>query len=248
MRLIVVVLVVSSLFAFSGVAAEITPPKPPEGFVAIFNGKDLEGWDGNPDFWSVTDGVIRGTTDQKRTRGNTFCIWRGGLLKDFELRISFRIRNGNSGIQYRSQDAGGWRVVGYQAEVENKKGKVGFLYHEGGRGWLVNVGEKMVIDENGQKKVVGKLGDKMELTKDYQMKGWNHYRIIASGNHLQHFLNGVQTIDLIDKDVNPIDKIKGRNEKKGALSGILALQIHAGGPMLVEFKDIFLKTFDEKRK
>jgi len=215
-----------------------------KGFITIFNGKDLTGWDGNPDFWSVKDGAIHGeTTRQKPTRGNTFCIWRGGILKDFELRISFRINNGNSGIQYRSQDCGNWRVRGYQAEVENKKGKVGFLYHEGGRGWLVNVGEKVVIHENGKKEVVGKLGDKMELTKDYKMKGWNHYRIICRGGHVQHFLNGVQTIDLIDKDVNPIDKIKGRNERKGALSGILALQIHAGGPMWVEFKDISIKHF-----
>ena len=215
-----------------------------EGFETIFNGKDLTGWDGNPDFWSAQDGVIRGqTTKEKRTRGNTFCIWRAAILKDFELRISFRIQNGNSGIQYRSVERGKWRVAGYQAEVENRKGKVGFLYHEGGRGWLVNVGDKMVIHEDGKKEIVGKLGDKMELTKDYQMKGWNHYRIICRGNHVQQFLNGVQTIDLVDKDVNPIDKIKGRNEKKGALSGILALQIHAGPPMIVEFKDIKIKHF-----
>lgn len=219
-----------------------------EGFVSIFNGKNLTGWDGDPKLWSVVDGAIR--AEQKvRRGGNTFCIWRGnetvkdGIVKDFELRVTFRIQQGNSGIQYRSQDCGNWRVRGYQAEVENRKGKVGFLYHEGGRGWLVNVGDKMVIGEDGKKEVVGKLGDKMELTKDYQMAGWNTYRIICRGNHIQHFLNGVQTIDLIDKDLNPIDAVKGRNEKKGSLSGILALQLHGGNPMWVDFKDIKLKVF-----
>ncbi|NQT87347.1 DUF1080 domain-containing protein [bacterium] len=212
-----------------------------DGFVSLFNGKDLTGWDGNPKLWSVVDGAIRGEQKVKRG-GNTFLIWEG-LLKDFELHITFRIQQGNSGIQYRSQHVGNWRVVGYQAEVQNLKGKVGFLYHEGGRGWLVNVGDKMVISEDGKKEVVGKLGDKMELTKDYQMAGWNTYRIICRGNHVQHFLNGVQTIDLIDKDLNPIDKVKGRNEKKGSLSGILALQLHGGDPMWVDFKDIKLKVF-----
>ncbi|HPD13353.1 MAG TPA: DUF1080 domain-containing protein [Planctomycetota bacterium] len=226
-----------------------------EGFVPIFNGKDLTGWDGDPTFWSARDGCIRGeSTPEKPCKRNTFCIWRGndavkdGILRDFEMKVSFRIQNGNSGIQYRSQDRGNWVVTGYQAEVENAKGKVGFLYHEGGRGWLVNVGEKMVIHEDGKKEVVASLGDKMELTKDYKAKDWNHYRIVCRGNHIQHFLNGVQTIDLVDNQLNPVDVVKGRDERKGALSGIFALQIHSGGPMVVEFKDIKLKLLTPETK
>jgi len=225
-----------------------------EGFVPIFNGKDLTGWDGNPNFWSVQNGCIVGqTTKEKPTRGNTFLIWRGndqvkdGILKDFEMRISFKIRNGNSGIQYRSLDLGHWVVSGYQAEVCNQKGKVGFLYHEKGRGWLVNVGDKMVIHEDGKKEIVGRLGDKMELTKDYKNGGWNHYRIICRGNHLQHFLNGVQTIDLVDKQLDDPNAAKP-NRKKGRLAGIFALQIHAGPPMRVEFKDIKLKLLKPETK
>ena len=106
-----------------------------EGFVSIFNSKDLTGWDGDSRLWSVKDGVIRGqTTIANPARGNTFLIWRGGELKDFELKIKFRLQNGNSGIQYRSKEAAKWVVGGYQAEVENNPGKVGFLYHERGRG------------------------------------------------------------------------------------------------------------------
>jgi len=218
-------------FAVSlGLVAGAAAGEAEEGFTAIFNGKDLTGWDGNPDFWSVKDGVVHGeTTQEKPTKGNTFCIWRGGTLEDFELRLAFRIQSGNSGVQYRSQDVGNWVVAGYQAEVCNSNA-VGFLYHERGRGSLVQVGQKVVIDKDGKKEVAGTLGEVKDILADYKKGDWNEYRIIGQGNHLVHFLNGKQTIDLIDND-----------EKKGALSGILALQIHAGAPMIVEFKDIRLK-------
>ncbi len=214
------------------VAAEAEPPDEP-GFVSLFNGKDLTGWDGDPRLWSAKDGVLRGeTTAENPAKGNTFCIWKDGRLKDFVLKIKFRIAGGNSGIQYRSQDRGNWRVTGYQAEVEDNPGKVGFLYHEGGRGWLVNVGDFMVIDKDAKKEVVGKVADVEALKKApyYKLKDWNEYTIIARGNHLLHYLNGYPTMELIDEDP------KGR-----ALEGIFALQIHAGPPMVVEFKDIRVK-------
>lgn len=219
------VLVLTAGMAFAGEDAE-------EGFVRIFNGKDLEGWDGKADFWSVKDGVIHGeTTKEKPTRGNTFCIWRAGTLKDFELRLSFRIQNGNSGIQYRSKDIGNNVVAGYQAEVCNSA-SVGFLYGERMRGSLCRVGQKVVIDENGKKNVVGKVGEgRKEVFAKYKKQGWNDYRIIARGNKLVHYLNGLQTVELTDN-----------HEKGRMMSGVLALQIHAGAPMIVEFKDIRIKT------
>lgn len=214
----------------------------------IFNGKDMSGWDGDMRLWSVEDGVIRGqTTITKPARGNTFLIWRDGKLKDFELKLKFRIQNGNSGVQYRSKDLGNWVVSGYQAEVENAPGKVGFLYHEKGRAWLVNVGDMMVIDEKGKKNVIGKVADKDELIKAgyYKEKDWNEYRIIAQGNHIVHYLNGYQTMELVDNDrlTDPDDP---KDRKGAAREGILALQIHAGAPMLVEFKDIRIKNLKPK--
>jgi len=214
----------------------------------IFNGEDLTGWDGDPRLWAVEDGVIRGqTTLLKPALGNTFLIWRDGKLKDFILRIKFRIQNGNSGIQYRSKEVSKWVVSGYQAEVENNPGKVGFLYHEKGRGWLVNVGDFMVIDKDGKKNVISKVADKDELIKAgyYKEKDWNEYTIIAQGNHIVHYLNGYQTIELIDKDrvTNPDDP---EDRKGAAREGILALQIHAGPPMVVEFKDIRIKHLEPR--
>ena len=216
---------------FQAVAAEQEGIEP--GFVQIFNGKDLSGWDGDPRLWSAKDGVIRGqTTEQNPAKGNTFCIWRGGKLKNFVLKIKFRIENGNSGIQYRSKDVGNWVVSGYQAEVANSPGKVGFLYDERARGSMVKVGDVVVVDEKGNKNVVGKIADTNELIKagDYKDKDWNEYTIIVRGNHIIHILNGFQTIELIDNDPN-----------SRAMEGILALQIHAGPPMVVEFKDIRVK-------
>lgn len=214
----------------------------------IFNGKDLAGWDGDSRLWTVKDGVIRGqTTPEKQTKGNTFCVWRGGRLKDFELKLKFRIENGNSGVQYRSKEFDKWRITGYQAEVENNQGKVGFLYHEGGRGWLVNVGDFMVIDDKGEKKVVSNVNDQKGLIEAgyYTEQGWNEYHFVCQGNHVTHYLNGYQTMELIDNDrvTNPDDP----KDRKGSIrEGVLALQIHAGPPMLVEFKDIRIKPLCDK--
>jgi hypothetical protein len=219
-----------------------------QGWVSIFNGKDLTGWDGDPRFWSVKNGAIHGeTTPENPTRGNTFIVWRDGELKDFELRIKFRLLSGNSGIQYRSKEVDKWVIGGYQAEVINNPEMVGFLYHERGRGWLVNVGDLMVIDENGKKEVISNVSDANELIKAgfYKEKDWNEYRIIAQGNHLIHYLNGYQTMELIDNDrlTNPSDP---RDLRGAARQGLLALQLHAGDPMVVEFKDIHLKHLNEK--
>ena len=236
---IIMVIIIIGFCTAQGWAAEngLTPGEKKDGFVSIFNGLDLTGWDGDPRLWSVKDGVIRGqTTKENPAKGNTFCIWRDGKLKDFVLKIKFRIQNGNSGIQYRSKDLGQWQVSGYQAEVENKQGKVGFLYDERGRGWMVDVGDIMVVERNQkdevEKNVVGKIADVNELIKAgyYKDKGWNEYIITCRGNHIIHMLNGFQTIEMIDND-----------PKARALEGILALQIHAGLPMLVEFKDIRVK-------
>jgi hypothetical protein len=214
----------------------VLPPagRAQSGELQIFNGRNLEHWDGDPRFWSVSDGAIRGETSLARMPAtNTFLIWRGGTLRDFELRMKVRLRNGNSGVQYRSRDLGQWNVSGYQVELDNGPGKSGFLYEERGRKFLALVGEKVKIDEQEKPLVLGMLAAPKELVAShyYKAQDWNEYRIIARGNHLQHFINGVQTVDVVDNDS------KGRS-----LEGILALQIHVGPPMLVEFKDIFLKN------
>jgi len=209
------------------------------GFVKIFNGKDLTGWEGNPKFWSVKDGAISGqTTADNPAKGNTFLIWTNGTVGDFELRCSFRLVPGdsqgfaNSGIQYRSKvvDPANWVVHGYQADMEAGPTYTGILYEEGGRGIMAGRGEKVVWNQDGKKQVAGSVGNADEIQAAIKKGDWNDYVIIARGNHLQQFINGKQTIDLVDEE-----------EAKRALSGVLALQLHAGSPMMAQFKNIRLK-------
>jgi hypothetical protein len=218
-----------------------TAPAEPSDMKAIFNGKDLTGWDGDTRLWSVKDGVIHGeTTEAVPAKGNTFIIWKDGTTKDFELRLSFRCSNtNNSGIQYRSKHitdgkvGNAWVVRGYQHELrnENKLPNVGgFIYDEGGkRGRICLVGEQVTWGADG-KKVTGNFLDAAGFEKLFKLDDWNDVVIIAKGNHIAHYMNGVQTVDFTD------------NEPTLALSeGILALQLHGGKPMWVEFKNIRIK-------
>jgi hypothetical protein len=198
---------------------------------SLFNGKDLTGWDANPEFWRVEDGCIVGqTTAEKPTKGNTFCIWRGGELDDFELLISFKIIGGNSGIQYRSRDLGKWVIAGYQADFEAGDGWGGTNYEEKGRGVLAKRGQKTTITAEGKVEVTGAVGEPAAIQAIIKKEEWNTYRIVARGNHLQQYINDTLTADVTDHHLD-----------KRALAGLLALQLHAGPPMQVFFKDIQLK-------
>jgi uncharacterized protein (TIGR03067 family) len=216
------------------------------GFKPLFNGKDLTGWEGRPEHWSVEDGAITGkTTKEHPAKGNNFLIWRpdgkNGTVSDFELRLSYKIvpNNdkgfGNSGIQYRSKDFGNFVVGGYQADFEAGKTYSGILYEERMDGILAQRGQKTVVktvDGKAKVEVVGKLGDSKEIQSKIKDQDWNDYVVIAKGNHFQHFINGVQTVDVTDE----------REAPKGAKEGVLALQLHAGEPMTVQFKDIRIKN------
>jgi hypothetical protein len=211
-----------------------------EGFQSLFNGKDLTGWEGNPKLWSVKDGAITGqTTPQNPTEGNTFLIWKEGTVADFELRCQFKMVPGddknfvNSGIQYRSKvfDPAKWVVGGYQADMEAGPTYTGILYEERmTRGIMAERGQKVVWDKEGKKQVVGSVGDAAAIQASIKPRDWNDYVIIAKGNHLQHFVNGKMTVDVTDEC-----------EAKRASSGVLALQLHAGPPMMVQFKNIRIK-------
>jgi hypothetical protein len=201
----------------------------------LFNGKDLTGWKGL-DFWSVEDGCITGrTTKEKPTKGNTFLVYQDEVA-DFELTFKYKIIGGNSGVQYRSKltDEKAFVVAGYQADFEAGKTHSGILYEERGRGILAQRGQKVVIKEGAAPnkpkiEVAGEVGKSAEIQAKIKADDWNDYRIVAKGGHLQHFINGVQTIDVTDETA------------LGAKKGILALQLHAGPAMVVQFKDLVLK-------
>lgn len=219
----------------------------------LFNGKDLTGWDGNMDLWSVQDGAITGKTAEDPAnpgksilKHNTFLVWRAGTVKDFELTLKYKMIGGNSGIQYRSKElekgAQGPVISGYQADFEAGKTYSGILYEEKARGILALRGQKVVIKEGDKEttdkkgnvkkgpniEVTGSVGESDAIQASIKSEDWNEYKIVAKGGHLQHFINGVQTVDVTDETA------------VGAKEGLLALQIHVGGPMTVQFKDIKL--------
>lgn len=211
------------------------------GGVPLFNGTSLDGWEGHPAIWSVKDGAITGTTtDGTKLKHNTFLVWKGGTVDDFELRLKYRIVNGNSGIQYRSkvheQGPQGPIVGGYQADFEAGKTYSGILYEERGRGILAQRGQKTRLVTDGDKhkvEVTGSVGNSAEIQAKIKAEDWNDYLVIAKGNRLQHFINGVPTVEVVDDDA-----------PRAAKSGVLAFQVHTGPPMVVQFKDIKLKKLD----
>lgn len=214
----------------------------PHDFKPLFDGKSLKHWDGNPDFWSVQDGVITGqTTAAKPTKGNTFLIWRGGELDDFELKVDFRIEAGNSGIQIRSFDvpeAGKWVVGGYQSDFDFANQWAGTIYGERYRGILAKRGQITQIETTGKPTVQGATGKTDELAQAIKPGEWNTFHIVARGNRIKQSINGVPMAELVDID------------EEARRSGLLALQLHAGPPMKVQFRNILLKRLkmEDKKK
>ena len=222
---------------------------PDSGFKSIFNGKDLTGWDGNMKFWSVRDGAITGqSTPDKVVDPNTFLVWKGGEPANFELRLKFKLtgenekKQANSGIQFRSKimDPKTFSVGGYQADIDMGK-YIGMLYEERGRGILMQPGQKIRISPlaEGQQKgkqkasieTVATVTSPAEIAAAYKIGEWNEIRIVANGNHVQQWINGKVTADVIDDD-----------SKNAAKSGIIALQLHKGPPMTFQVKDVQLRT------
>lgn len=236
-----------SLFAAgsTGATAQEGAPPQPDDMQSLFNGRDLHGWEGDPRLWSAKNGVIRGeTTTEAAANGNTFLIWRGGRTKDFYLSLSFRCNaSNNSGIQYRSRHitdasaANSWVVRGYQHEVRNEltfPDVAGFIYDEGGkRGRLCLVGEQAIWSKEGEKRTISTTMNQSQFEKLFRLDDWNDVAIIAQGNHIKHYLNGRRIVDFTDED-----------PQLALLDGLLALQLHAGAPMWVEFKDIRIKAFE----
>lgn len=228
------------VFAFAGQALAADAGK---GFKSIFDGKTLKGWNGDPKFWSVQDGAITGkTTKENPTKGNTFIIWEG-KTGNFDLRLDYKIIGGNSGIQYRSFKADGpdeWRIGGYQADFEAGDTFSGICYGERFRGILSLRGKKTILtvgDDGKLKKEVEDFAKDADIAKAIKKEDWNSYRIVARNFNLTHYINGVKTTQVIDRD-----------RKTRRAEGLLALQLHAGPPMNVQFKNIRIKELPKRNR
>jgi hypothetical protein len=185
-----------------------------EGFVPIFDGKTLAGWQGDRDLWKVEDSMIVGDTAAGIKRNEFLATEK--RYGDFELRLEFRLQKGagNSGVQFRSKRVeGSSEVAGYQADIGEKYW--GCLY-----------------DESRRNKVLVQAPP--ELEKTLSRDGWNNYVIRAQGKNITLALNGVTTVDYVEED-EAIDR-----------TGIIALQVHAGGPLHVEFRNLRIRELPAK--
>jgi arylsulfatase A-like enzyme len=200
-----------------------------EGFAKIFDGKTLRNWSGEKQYWSVEDGALTGKTDGT-LKANQFITWKNSTVRNFDLRVKVKVtKGGNSGIQYRGTsrpDLGLHVVTGYQCDVVADINKYnGMLYEEKGRRILSHTGEKVIVDEGGQPWITEHFP-----VKTFEPDQWHDYRVLVEGNHHRHWIDGHPTADLIDLDP------QGR-----ALEGVLAVQVHVGPAMTIQYKDFRIK-------
>ena len=203
------------------------------GFKPIFDGKTLDGWEGDPKYWRVETGALVGeVTPETLLKSNSFIIWRGGAPQNFELKADYRISsNGNSGINYRStvlpENKFGMR--GYQADIDGQNRYTGQNYEERGRLCLALRGQTTHVVGGRKPIILSSLGDSKEL-ESFITADWNSYHLIIRGNILMHILNGHLMSVVIDDDA-----------ANRAFGGLIGVQVHVGPPMKIEYRNFRLK-------
>lgn len=216
-------------------------PEPIEGdeagFLSIFDGKTLDGWEGDPKYWRVADGIMTGEiTPETVIKSNTFLIWQGGAPEDFELKVEYRITTaGNSGINYRSvvvpdkvTPSNKFAMRGYQCDIDGQNKYTGNNYEEKGRLFLAERGQLTHVTGARTPIVSSRVGDSQDLKRAIA-DGWNSIHLIARGNVLIHNMNGRLMSITIDDDPNRVRK------------GRIGVQVHVGPPMRVEYRNWRLK-------
>lgn len=226
------------LSAASGFAAQSYPePAGPDldGFVPIFDGKSLAGWDADPKYWRAEDGMLVGVvTPETLLKANTFAIWRGGAPADFELKVEYRVSAaGNSGINYRSVEipTPAFALKGYQCDIDGANRYTGQNYEERGRTFLTVRGQIVRASEGSKRAIIGSLGEKDALATFVRANDWNQIHLIVRGNVLTHIVNGHVMSVVIDED--PAARMA---------AGLIGVQVHVGPPMKIEYRHFLLKT------
>jgi hypothetical protein len=226
------------LCAVSPLAAQQVYPTPAgedaAGFEAIFNGRTLDGWDGDPKYWRVENGCLVGEiTPETLLKRNSFIIWRGGTTGDFELKVEYRVSTGgNSGINYRSVEVEdtAFALRGYQLDIDGANRYSGQNYEERGRTFLALRGDIARADADGKSRIIGSAGDKEALAAFVKIEDWNEVHLIVRGNTMIHMINGHVMSVVVDDD-----------PARRKSNGLLGVQVHVGPPMKIEYRNIRLK-------
>ena len=225
-----------------------------EGFVPIFNGVTLDGWEGDPIYWRVENGSLVGeVTPETILKRNTFIIWREGSPVNFELKLEYRISgSGNSGINYRSKEIEDlpFALKGYQCDIDGNNRYTGQNYEERGRTTLAyrsEIVELMTLEDSlsqkplrelvtrnawSQRNVISFLGDFDEMGSQIS-NDWNECHLVVKDNILLHYVNDILMSEVIDNDIN-----------NRTMSGLIGVQVHVGPPMKVEFRNIRIKLLE----
>lgn len=221
-------------FAMTCCTSRALSQRDKEGYVQMFDGKTLKGWEGDSTYWRVENGIVVGEiTPATLLKTNSFLIWRAGVTGDFELKTDFQITTeGNSGINYRSEEVPGvpFGLKGYQADIDGKNKYTGLNYEERGRAFLARRGEKAKIETGKEPVVIAQIGTEESLLSKIKSAGWNEYHLIVKGNHFQHYINGVLMSDFTDEDTA---------HRKS--TGLLGVQVHVGPPMKVQYRNMRIK-------
>ena len=220
--------------------ASPVPPLAETGFQSIFDGRTLNGWDGDPDFWRVENGEIVGETRaDHQPKQNTFLLWRGGKPADFEFIMQYKLSGAaaNSGLQYRSvelPDVAKWVLKGYQADIDVAQTYTGQMYEERNRGFLSLRGQIAEIPDAAKSGSIGSVGDGDQLKALIHASDWNEMRVIARGNTLIHMINGHVMSVTIDDD---------RANRK--MDGVIGIQLHLtpGNGMKMEVKNVRIRQY-----
>ena len=220
--------------SFAGFA--FTLPQPinfaeDDGSVAIFDGKTLKGWDGNPKFWRVEDGALIGESTPQNPSGNNYIVYRDIEAKDFTLRFEIKVEGtGGSGFQYRSKtglpwlasiadnvtaNVGpvnlNWMMTGPQADFwPNSPDWTGQFYSEN-TPMRILAWRGQVVEGSGmaRKQLMGNIGDRKQLASLVKMNDWNEFTVIARGGTCMHILNGQLMAVMVDDDPNSSNNQSG---------------------------------------
>jgi hypothetical protein len=211
------------------------------GFKPIFDGKTLDGWEGDAKYWRVEDGSLVGeVTPETLLKSNTFILWRGGAPKDFELKAEYRITSGgNSGINYRSVvvpdkivPENRFAMRGYQADIDGQNRYTGQNYEEKGRLFLALRGQMTHVVGGRKPIILSSLGAAKDLAT-FITNDWNSYHLLIRGNVMVHILNG-QLMSIVVDDDSP----------NRTFEGLIGVQVHVGPPMKVEYRNLRLKAIN----
>jgi hypothetical protein len=191
------------------------------GYVSLFDGVSLKGWDGNPKFWRVENGAIVGESTPTNPSGNNYIVYRDLVAKDFTLKFEIKVEgNGGSGIQYRSQTGQpwlaniaaavaanvgpvnlNWMMTGPQADFWPSRVYTGQFYSENTPMRILAWRGQVVEGFGGRSKtLMGTIADRTALGNVVKMNDWNQYVVIARGGTFVHIVNGQLMAVMIDDD------------------------------------------------